>query len=150
MTDERLRIPIDAPYLHALGLAMVAFARLEWNASYCCERLKPGYIATIEPQRKTAGKIARDLVEMVAALSDPVLQAAMAEPADELKALVEDRNGLLHGKPATASNGDQRLFRGGEEWSIPEVNKLADAFVRTSLKLNALLYRELAAPQSIE
>lgn len=59
---------------------------------------------------------------------------------------MEDRNGLLHGKPATAPNGDQRLFRGGHEWSIPEVNELADAFVRTSLKLNALLYNELAAP----
>ncbi|MGE4372139.1 MAG: hypothetical protein AB7E29_04420 [Xanthobacter sp.] len=68
MTDERLRIPIDDPYLHALGLAIVAFARLEWNASYCCDRLEPGYIATIEPRRKTAGKIASDLVKMVAAL----------------------------------------------------------------------------------
>jgi len=142
--DERLLIPIDAPYLHALGLAMVAFARLEWDASYCCERLQPGYIATIEPQRKTAGRIARDLVDLVAALPDPALQAVMTGPAGEFKVLVEDRNGLLHGNPGTAPSGDQRLFRGGQEWTISAVNELADSFVRTGGKLNALLYNELA------
>lgn len=39
MANERLLIPQDADYFHALGLAIVAFARLEWNAVWCCERL---------------------------------------------------------------------------------------------------------------
>jgi len=146
MTNERLLIPVDDPYLDALGLAMVAFARLEWNASYCCERLQPGYIATIESQRKTAGRIARDLVYLVVALTDSSLERAMVEPSNEFKDLVEARNGLLHSNPATAQNDDQRLFRDGHEWTIPEVNELADSFVRTGVKLNALLYSELATP----
>lgn len=146
MAEERLLIPIDEPYLHALGLAMIAFARLEWNASYCCERLQPGYIATIQPERKTAGKIARDLIGLVAAVADPAATAALTAPASEFKDLADDRNDLVHGNPGTAANGDQRLFREGQAWTIAAVNDLADRFTRTSTKLNAVLYNELKVP----
>ena len=42
MKDERLRVPIDDAYLHAAGLATICFARLEWNAAWCCEKMRAG------------------------------------------------------------------------------------------------------------
>lgn len=57
MANERLLIPQDADYFHALGLAAVAFARLEWDAVWCCERLQKGYISTIEPKKRLRGSL---------------------------------------------------------------------------------------------
>lgn len=61
VADDRLRVPVDDPYVHAVGLATICFARLEWDAVWCCERMEVGYIGTLG--RKTAGMIASDLVE---------------------------------------------------------------------------------------
>lgn len=54
MKDDRLRVLIDAPYLSALGLATICFARLEWAAVRCCEKIQPGYTNTVGA--KTAGQ----------------------------------------------------------------------------------------------
>ena len=47
MKDDRLRIPVEREYVSALGLAVFAFARLEWVAVCFCERIKPGSIFEI-------------------------------------------------------------------------------------------------------
>ncbi|NIK07418.1 hypothetical protein FHY11_000884 [Xanthomonas arboricola] len=52
MSDERLSVPQDPEYFAAMGLATIAFARLELNAVWCCERLAPGYLQTIEPKKR--------------------------------------------------------------------------------------------------
>ena len=44
MKDDRLRIPVAADYAAAIGLAAYVFACLEWDAVWCCERIKPDYI----------------------------------------------------------------------------------------------------------
>jgi hypothetical protein len=132
---------VDEPYVQALGRAAYVFAVLEWNAVWCCERIKPGYIRALK--KKTAGTIANDLVALTAKHPDPAVQAAARGPVQEFRRLVDIRNSLLHGKPGTAANGEQRLFQAGEPWSIERVNDAADEFAAGSVSLNALLYDQL-------
>lgn len=141
MKDDRLRVPIDDPYLHALGLALVCFARLEWDAVGCCEKMRPGYTESLK--RKTAGEIAADLVELAAAHSDPAIVASLSPAAIEFQRLAKIRNALMHAKPGTAPNGDQRLFRDGDEWTIAKIDDAADAFSANSCDLNKHLHHVL-------
>ncbi len=146
MQDDRKRVPIDAAYAHALGLAAYCFARCEWDAVWSAERLQPGYIGTIEPKRKTAGVIANELVGLVTAIADPALQAICLPPAIEFQRLVQERNGLLHGKPATVSNGDQHLFRAGREWTIAAIDAFSDEVTACSILLNDMVHQHLVTP----
>jgi len=149
MSDDRLRIPQDSNYFHAIGLAVVVFARLEWDALWCCERLAPGYINTIEPQKKTAGMIAVDLKQLFLRVSDIDMRSKIIPFGVEFEAIVQERNGLLHGKPRTAPNGDQRLVRHAVEWTIDAVNEFSDRCVRAGMPLNALLFNELKEPCTV-
>lgn len=149
MSDDRLKVPQAPDYFHAIGLAAVAFARLEWNAVWCCHRLQDDYVQTIEAQRKTAGNIARDLGCLFLRISDQSLRVKAVPFADEFKLIVADRNALMHGKPGTGKHGEQRLFRQGDEWTINDINGFSDRCVRAGGPLNALLYNELAEPCSV-
>ena len=149
MADDRLRIPQDPVYFHAIGLAAMAFARLEWDAVWCCERLKAGYINSIEPRKKTAGDIGKDLAKLFARINDAALRARTEPLATEFRAIVQQRNGILHGKPGTTPTGDQRLFRHGAEWTIDALNSFADRCVRAGIPLNALLYAEFTEPCNV-
>lgn len=146
MSGDRLSIPQDSDYFQAVGLAIVAFARLEWGAVWCCERLETGYIYTIEPRKKTAGTIAADLKRLFSRIADPRLQSKIIPFANEFLSVVDARNSLLHGKPGTACNGDQRLFRHGDEWSINKVNEFSDRCALLCANLNELLHDEFKAP----
>lgn len=149
MSDDRLRVPQDSDYFHAIGLAAIAFARCEWDAVWCCHRLQAGYIQTIEAERKTAGIIAKDTRRLFLRIIDGDLRAKSVPFADEFKVIVADRNALMHGKPGTAKNGNQRLFRDGSELSIDDVNNFSDRCVRVAGHLNALLHNELAEPCTV-
>lgn len=149
MSNDRLRIPQDPAYFHAFGLAAVAFSRLEWDAVWCCERLQLGYINTVERGKKTAGHIGTDLNRLFSRVSDTGLRTKIVPFATEFYEISQERNGLLHGKPGTAPNGDQRLFRHGVEWSIEAVNEFSDRCVRAGMPLNALLYDELQEASAI-
>jgi hypothetical protein len=143
LSDERLRIPIDAPYLHVTGLALICFARLEWSAVWCCEKLQPGYLGTIQSQRKTPGTIANDFAGMTAAHADPDISSNLGSRANEFRNLVKRRNDLMHAKPETASTGEQRLFRNGTEWTIVSIEALADEFAALDIALNDFFHRVL-------
>ena len=145
MKSDRLRVTLDVAYSEALGLAAFCWARCEWDVAWCCERLQPNYLASIEAERKTAGTMANDLLRFVRSIGDPRLRAKCMQPAIEFKRLVEERNGLMHGKPGSASNGDQRLFRNANEWTIDAVNDLSDAFTACQIQLNNLVHNDLAA-----
>jgi hypothetical protein len=147
--DDRLRIPQDHDYFQAVGLAAIAFARLEWNAVWCHERLQPGYILKIESEKKTAGIIGKDIESIFSKIIDPIFRMRVEPLAKEFRDVVEQRNALVHGKPGTTPNGDQRLFRHGSEWSINAVNAFSDRCVRAGEPLNALLYNELKKPCSV-
>jgi len=143
MADERLLVPIDEPYLHAVGLAAICFARLEWDAVWCCEKLQPGYIPTIKAERKTAGRIAQDLIDLAARHPDETVNASLSEAASEFKRLTGRRNDLLHANLATSPEDEQRLVRDGLWWSIKDINEAADEFVRAARPLNHHLHRVL-------
>ena len=143
MKDDRKRVAVDDPYVAALGLVVYCFAICEWNAVWSAEKLQPGYVSTIEPRRKTAGTIAQDLLDLVDAIQDPALKAICQPPAEEFKLLVRERNGLLHGKPGTAPNGDQRLFRGGAVWTIDMIDDFADRVTACSILLNDMIHQHL-------
>lgn len=149
MIDDRLRVPQDPEYFNAVGLAVVAFARLEWNAVWCCHRLRPNYIATIEPAKKTAGVIGKDLKSLFLRITDETIREKAVRFADEFRGIVTDRNALMHGKPATAVNGAQMLFWNGNELSISMVDEFSDRCVIAGRNLNAFLHNELAEPCSV-
>lgn len=138
-TDDRLRIPVESSYTEALGLVIYAFARLEWDAIWCCERLRPNYVRTVD--RKTAGEIAKDLKEYTQTIADEALRADCTSGAVELAQLIGLRNAIVHGKPGPGR--DQRLFRDGHPFSIEDLDKAADAFTACSLHLNRLLHGPL-------
>lgn len=150
MSDERMLIPQDPQYFQAIGLAAIAFARLEWNAAWCCERLNPNYISTIETKKKTAGTIAKDLKRLFSRVADQALRTKIAPFAERFELLVIERNGLLHGTPATSKNNEQRLFRNGGEWTITAINEFADQCVIAGRPLNELLYDELSDGSAID
>ena len=141
MRDDRLRIAIDDAYVEALGRATYVFAVLEWNAVWCRERMRPGYVGA--PKRKTAGVIADDLVRLSRRRHDPVLRAACVKSATEFERLVDVRNAFVHGKPGTAPGGGQWLFRDGVPWTPDTVNAAADEFAACSASLNGLLHGAL-------
>lgn len=147
--NDRLRIPQDNEYFQAIGLAAVAFARLEWEAVWCCEKLQPGYIHTIEPEMKTAGKIGIDLENLFSRVSDAALRTKIKPYAIEFRKVVKERNGLLHGKPATSQDQKQRLFRHESEWTIDAVNTFSDRCVVAAVPLNSLLSNELEVPGAV-
>ena len=142
MTDDRLRIPQDPTYFQAIGLAAVAFARLEWDAVWCCQRLESGYIVTINTEKKTAGRIASDLIRLFSRVTDPNIRSKIEPFAVEFKKIALDRNGLFHGKPSSLVTEDQRLFRNCVPWTVEAVFEFSDRCTRASSPLNALLYNE--------
>lgn len=141
MKGGRLRVPTDDAYFHSVGLAMICFARLEWDAVWCCEKITSGYLQTVG--RKTAGQIAADLVKLASPHPNAAVVASLAGPAAEFKRLVVRRNDLMYANPATAPNGDQRLFRGSVEWTIADIDDLADEFAAAAGPLNHHLHHLL-------
>src|SRR5258707_663209 len=99
MKDDRLRFTLDDPYATALGRAVFAFARLEWDAVWCCNKLKPYYLNNLS--KKTAGNVAADLIRL--ASTDKALWSVYETCCHEFKRLVVVRNELLHGKPGATS-----------------------------------------------
>lgn len=70
--------------------------------------------------------------------------ARPTEPAAaRFNELTERRNALMHANPGTASNGDQRLFRHGDEWTIDEINALSDEITACAGELNQLNHQVL-------
>lgn len=138
--DERLRVPVDDSYVQSLGRAAYVFAGLEWNAVWCCHRMKPNYIAKLG--KKTAGGIARDLSKLAKRRPEAV-RASWIEVSAEFEDLVELRNKLMHAKPSTSKAGQQRLSSPGGVWEPEMIDDAADKFARCSMKLNLLLHTEL-------
>ena len=142
MKNDRLRVPVEDVYVHAIGLATYAFATLEWNAVWCCEHIAPGAINSLPD--KTAGAIANRLVKLTEGMPASAEQADLLTAAKNFEACVEARNGLMHGKPGTDTDGGQRLFRHGTAWSVEMINDAADRFTACSGRLNGFLYGFLA------
>lgn len=135
MKDDRLKVPVDPAYLTAIGMAAYSFARLEWDAVYCGEKLNPGYVNTVAAE--TAGQIARKVLSFAYMIVDQNKKARFQTAANEFLRLSQRRNDLLHSNPAKV-DGEQRLVRHGTPWLPNEIEDLADEFTACSMKLNEL------------
>lgn len=142
MKNERLRVPVHPDYASALGLAVYCFARLEWNAVWCCERIEPGSVESLAD--RTAGRVADTLLHLVERLGGSAEQAALKSAAADFHFLVGTRNNLVHAKPGTAAGGEQALFRHGDQWTLSELEGVADAFTACSTRLNHALHGVLS------
>ncbi len=140
---DRLRVPVERDYISALGMAVFAFARLEWAAVWCCERIAPNSINNTLP--RMAGDLAHKLTELAATLPPSSEQIDLSEAAAEFKNLVRTRNALLHATPGSTDEGAQRLFRDGESWTVDMIDDAADAFTACNGRLVALSNGFLAA-----
>lgn len=144
MENDRFRIPVENEYLQALGLALYAFARLEWDAVWCCERMGTGYIHALN--RKTGGDIAKDFLTRARRRHDVGERKKFIATGKWFLKLVETRNGIMHGNPASDADGTQRLFRKGAFWTIESLNKASDDFTACSILFNSYLYGALKNP----
>ncbi len=132
--------PVDESYTSALGVAVFAFAGLEWNAIQCCERIEPGSIDALND--RTAGRVADTLRHLVRELPPSEARARLEPAAIEFQALVRSRNNLLHAKPGLNAAGEQRLFRDGDQWTLEELHGIARAFAACARRLADFLALE--------
>lgn len=142
MTDERRRVPVHPDYTSAIGLAVYCFARLEWDAVWCCERIEPGSVTELED--RTAGRVADTLLHLVERLGGSAEEEDLKDAAADFRALVGTRNNLVHAKPGTSTGGEQALFRHGDQWLLSELESVADAFAACSMRLNNALLGTLS------
>jgi hypothetical protein len=137
MKGDRERVPVEPAYVSALGMAVFAFARLEWAAVWCCERIAPGSINNTLP--RMAGDLAKKLIELAATLPPSSEQIELSAAAVDFNDLVlSKRNRLLHAKPGSTDDGAQRLFDGGRAWTVEMINDAADAFTACNDRLVVL------------
>ena len=121
---------IDWEYISAVGLAVYCFARLEWHAAWCCERIEPGIIEG--PEDRTAGRVADTFVALVDKLERLDGRAELQRAAVDFRNLVATRNNPVHAKPGRASDGWQGLFGHGDHWTIAELEGAADVFTNAA------------------
>lgn len=140
MTAKDL-VPLEESYSTAIGRAMFIFSRLEWQAVWCCEKIKPGSIAPLT--KRTAGGVSKALNSAIINAPDASKQS-MGKAAIRFAELVEERNGLAHGKPCTAPSGEQRLSRHGTIWTHDLIDKAADEFAICAQALNKIFYEHLS------
>lgn len=139
MAEDRLRIPVVDRYASALGLVTYAFARCEWQVVWCCEKIKSGSVRKIVAEEMTAGTIGKYFSNLVRNMPKSRGRDDLFGVAEKFNELVLDRNRIIHGKPCTSPEGQQRLSAG----SIIEISDLenaADAFAECEVQLNAIFH----------
>jgi hypothetical protein len=127
-------VPVHPDYTSAIGLAVFSFASLEWNAVWCCERIEPGSVDSLED--RTAGRVADTLLHLVKGLKPSKEQLELEQAAADFRFLVGTRNNLVHAKPGTAADGAHVLLRHGDQWTLAELIRVAAAFEACSTRLN--------------
>jgi hypothetical protein len=139
MIDDHPRTPLNLDYAASIGLAIYCFASLEWTAVSICDRIRPGSIDELED--RTAGRVADTLLHLVRTLEQSPKQRDLQSVAEDFKFLVGTRNNLVHAKPGITTDGEQRLFRHGDQWTMEELEGVADAFARCSDRLTSATQR---------
>ena len=133
-------VPLDPDYIRAFGRAMFIFARLEWQAVWCCEKISPGIIQPLS--ERTAGHVAKTLLSLVDR-TPPAVRVQFQEAANRFNELVVVRNKLAHGRPCTVPEGEQRLSFVGGTWTGDSIDQAADDFAECGAELNKLFYGAL-------
>jgi hypothetical protein len=140
MADDRKRLVVEPAYAASLGIALFAFAMLEFEATWCCEQMHPGSLEELE--ERTAGRVADTLVRLVKTLPPSPDGDRLRSASARFQELVRVRNSLFHSRPMSIDDTNV-LSRNGDEWTIDEINNAADQFVRCGEALNASLHSYL-------
>lgn len=142
MKDDRLRSPVKSEYVEAIGRAAYTFASCEWQVAWSCERIRPGSLKMLVDEELTAGKIAKKFIDYCRNMPESKERKELQAIAKRFSELVLVRNAILHGKPCTAPDGEQRL--GADKIiEISDLEAAADDFVECGSKLNEIYYRFL-------
>lgn len=139
MRNERLRSPVKADYVNAVGLAAFTFATCEWQVLWCSEKIRPQSLNKLVGDARTAGKIAKFFIDLTRNMPKSKEREELRAAAVEFARLVDIRNAILHGKPCTGPSGDARLST-GEVLEIQYMEDAADAFTACGSELNRLFY----------
>lgn len=143
MKDDRLRCPVEKNYVKALGLASYTFASLEWQVVWCMEKIRSDSIHKVVNDEMTAGKIAKKFIDATRNMPKSSEREQLKILATKFMDLIQVRNDIMHGKPCTSPQGDQRLS-GDKIIEIVDLENAADDFVECSKKLNTLFYNFLS------
>lgn len=143
MIGDRHRQPFAATYADAIGRAALCFATCEWNVVWCCERIAPGQLSRIVRDELTAGKIAKDFLNLTRNMPPSKFREELKAVASRFASLVQVRNDILHGKPCTGPSGETRLSA-GKVLEMTDLEDSADDFSSCSIEVNRLLHGALA------
>lgn len=168
MSDSYKRIPGDDEYFKMLGIAIMAFQRLEWDVLYCCDRLSRDFIRNAQDnlwtsmqsakggKKKKGGGKSEGAKELFARVSDRDLRDRLSGLIDNYIKIVDDRNQLVHADPATKedpSGGNQRLiYQAGSKrkvWFIDDLEKFSSECVDLGSYFNSILHNELKEGHNI-
>lgn len=143
MKDDRLRCPVEKSYVEAIGMATYTFARLEWQVVWCMEKISPESIRKVVGEEMTAGTIAKRFMDATRNMPKSKEREQLKNLSKRFMKLVQVRNNIMHGKPCTSPEGEQRLS-GKEVIEIDDLANAADDFVECGGELNALFYGYLS------
>jgi hypothetical protein len=141
--DDRLRSPVENNYIEALGRAAYTFASLEWQVVWCMEKIKPDSINKIVAKEMTAGTIAKKFIDATRNMPTSNEREELKNLASRFMELVQIRNDIMHGKPCTSPENEQRLS-GNKIIEIIDLENAADDFVECGGKLNSFFYGYLS------
>lgn len=144
MKNDRLRSPVKADYVNAVGLAAYTFATCEWQVVWCSEKIRPGSLDKLVGDERTAGKIAKFFLDLTRNMPKLKECEELRKAAEEFARLVGIRNAILHGKPCTGTNGEARLSS-ENVLEIAYLEDAADAFTACGGELNRLFYGFLSS-----
>ena len=144
----QFRSPVEHDYATVLGYATFIFATFEWNVAWCGEKLEPGFLNRIRGcTAATIGVRFQRIVESKTGLDETSRDRLLAV-ASRFRALVKQRNLLMHAKPCTDPKGRASLsFTDGTNavyWSPERITDIAHAFEEASGEANDLLHRALS------
>ena len=143
MADQSERIPVANAYLRALGRAVYNFTYLEWGIVWLTETMEPGFASKVGTL--TAGQIANHFANAVKQMNgaDPG-KKDLENLVSIFKALVDDRNRLVHGNPFTAEGGEQRLMYNGKhgqkDWTVDLMTAFSSQVAEASISAGSLLH----------
>jgi len=125
-------------------MATYSFASCEWQAAWCCEKIRPGSLTKIVGEEMTAGKIAKYFIDLTRNMPKFREREELSQAAQTFARLVQERNRILHGKPCTGPSGESRLSS-DKVIEIPDLEGAADSFAECGSELNRLSYGFLAS-----
>lgn len=123
------RIPVDDSYVALVGKAVYVFSYYEWTIIYLIQHLRPSeqYVQLYcrGDVSHTSGKVLqkfRNAHENPEHRLPRYLKNGLKQCAEEFKALIDERNALVHAHPTTDVNGEQILcYQSSTTKPIPDM-----------------------------